>query len=478
MSQKPNAWFEVDKAGLAALLERRGRAHAVIELLSNAWDQQVSVVEVTLRQQGRGLATLVVEDDDPNGFADLAHAYTLFADTAKRGDATVRGRFNLGEKLVLSLCDAAMVSSTKGCIEFTLDGRAHLRKRREKGSQFSGLIRLSKSDIEEVDALMKRVIPPPGVVTRYNGTILSPRHPIHEFEATLDTELADEEGRVRRTARKTIVSVYEPLSGEEATIYELGIPVVETGDRWHVDIAQKVPLNAERDNVTPAFLRKLRTLVLNEMHDRISAEDTTSAWVRDAMADPNVSDEAVTQALDLRYGTRRVVYDPSDLEANKLAVSEGYTLLPPRAYSKAEWDNIRRAEAVRPAGQVTPSNSSLMASSDGKPPIPEDQWTVGMQRSANYVRELARELIGCDITVTYHSLDAGWQAAYGNRELMFNIKRLGRAFFDGITERLDELILHELGHHYGGHLDSSYHDALCRMGARLRRIPLPTRATA
>jgi hypothetical protein len=32
----------------------------------------------------------------------------------------------------------------------------------------------------------------------------------------------------------------------------MGIPVVETGDRWHVDVAQKVPLNFDRDNLPPA----------------------------------------------------------------------------------------------------------------------------------------------------------------------------------------------------------------------------------
>jgi hypothetical protein len=31
-------WFTVDKAGLAAILERRGKAFALAELISNAWD--------------------------------------------------------------------------------------------------------------------------------------------------------------------------------------------------------------------------------------------------------------------------------------------------------------------------------------------------------------------------------------------------------------------------------------------------------
>ena len=38
-------------------------------------------------------------------------------------------------------------------------------------------------------------------------------------------------------------------------------------------------------------------------------------------------------------------------------------------------------------------------------------------------------------------------------------------------EELNRLLIHEFGHHYSGnHLDSKYHDALCRLGAKLARL--------
>ena len=83
------------------------------------------------------------------------------------------------------------------------------------------------------------------------------------FEETLPTVIADEEGVLRKTNRKTQVRVYEPLPGETAMLYEMGIPVVDTGDRFHIDVGQKVPLNMDRDNVTPAYLRAIRVAVLN-----------------------------------------------------------------------------------------------------------------------------------------------------------------------------------------------------------------------
>jgi len=119
-----NNWFEVDKEGLARLLERRGKHFAVLELLQNAWDQNVTQVSVRLEPiDGRPRAWLQVEDDDPEGFKDLSHVFTLFADSNKKADPGKRGRFNLGEKLVLAICDQATISTTKGTIHFEASAR-------------------------------------------------------------------------------------------------------------------------------------------------------------------------------------------------------------------------------------------------------------------------------------------------------------------------------------------------------------------
>ena len=82
-------WFEVDKAGLAKLLERKGKAFVLHELVQNAWDQKVTKVDVHLnRDPGTHHVIIMVEDDDPNGFADLSHAFTLFAESAKKTGIT------------------------------------------------------------------------------------------------------------------------------------------------------------------------------------------------------------------------------------------------------------------------------------------------------------------------------------------------------------------------------------------------------
>jgi len=318
MSAATAEWFQVDRAGLAKLMERRGPEFVLYELVSNALDQTVTRIDVTLTPvEGKRLVSLVVEDDDPDGFQDLQHSFVLFAESAKKSNADKRGRFNLGEKLVLALCAEASISSTTGTVRFDAEGRHRGRTVRSRGSRFEGLLRITRADMQTMIECAERILVPPGVTLVVNGREIAGRSPVAVFETTLDTELADAEGVLRRRARKTVVKVYEPLPGEEATLYEMGIPVVtSTFDRYHVSVEQKIPLTFERDNVTPAYLRTLRTAVLNATHASLTPLGATAGWVRDALASPDVTPEAVQSAVTARFGAKIVSYDPSDPEAN------------------------------------------------------------------------------------------------------------------------------------------------------------------
>lgn len=52
-------WFEVDKQGLAKLLERRGKQFILYELIQNAWDENTTRVDVTLARPSGRMAYLV-----------------------------------------------------------------------------------------------------------------------------------------------------------------------------------------------------------------------------------------------------------------------------------------------------------------------------------------------------------------------------------------------------------------------------------
>jgi len=469
-------WFEVDKKGLANLLGRRGKAFLVHELVQNAWDTNATRVDVNLVSlPGRKLARLTVEDDDPEGFKDISHAFTLFAESAKKGDAEKRGRFNLGEKLVLALCKEAKITTTTGGVKFSDKGRQVIGATTMSGSIFEALIPLTDAELGEMTKSVACLIPPAGIATFYNGDALLERMPLHEFEITLPTEIANAEGQLRRTERKTKVQVFDPQDGEQASIYEMGIPIVETEDKWHYNVLQKVPLNMDRDNVTPHYLKTVRAAVLNAMHEKLTPEDASTPWVREGAADENATKEATEKVMDLRFGKKRVIFDPSDLEGNKLAVSEGYTVIPPRSLNKDEWDNVRKHDLAKPAGQVTPSPKPYSPEGDPLKILPELEWTDPMKRVAEYARWLAQELLGNNRLHVIIAREATWPygATYGMDQLTLNLGRLGHDWFKSVGQHTDRLLIHEFGHHYAAdHLSKEYYDALCKLGAKMTALAL------
>lgn len=94
-----------------------------------------------------------------------------------------------------------------------------------------------------------------------------------------------------------------------------------------------------------------------------------------------------------------------------------------------------------------------------------------MHEVASFANSMAEKLLGRKITVkfcsTRHHLGA---ASYGpSGDLVFNKFRLGADWFErGITEDVVQLLIHEFGHEFSpDHLSSDYHEALCRLGAKL-----------
>ncbi len=472
-------WFDVDKTGLGKQAEQHGKGRLVEELVQNALDEAgVTQIAVSLVPvPGRPLADLIVEDDSPEGFKDLSHAYTLFAESYKRANPEQRGQYNFGEKLVLAVCEQASVSTTKGTVVFDPDeGRIERpRQKRERGSVFQGRIRLTREELHEVCDYLRSLLLPGHVAVTFNGDRLFPRKPIRTFEASLETPVADETGVMRMRVRKTQVGIYESLPDEVPSLYEMGLPIVETGDRWHISVGQKLPLNRDRDNVRPAYLQAVRVAVLNAAYDLLTTnEEATAAWCKLAGADPRCCDEAIKHLIRLRFWEKVAAADPSDTEAIKRFTSQGGTIV--AGLSKGEWSNVKRAGAVLPAGQICPTAKPYSSDPNAKSAdlVPEENWTAAIKNIVAYARFLAEELMGVKLVVSVVRTTNNFVACYGAGRLDFNLFRLGHKWFDqGVTEVVDELLIHEFGHQYSGdHLSEEYHEALCRLGAKLKRLAL------
>lgn len=495
-----SGWFEADKNGLAKQAKERGPAFVFVELVANALDERFSgVTKVDISVEplaGRPYAIVRVEDNSPRGYGDhFAHAWTMFAESYKRSNPQQSGQFNFGCKLWLSLCQSASIATTSGTVVFDEDGRhEHPRQKREVGTVVEGIMYAKRSDLEELERLMLALILPEGVTVTFNGRTLEHRRAIKTFEDTLPTQYPDDEGVMRPTSRKTTISVLEVHDGETPMLYELGVPVVESPCNWHVNIGQKVPLNKDRDNVTPIYARKVKTHVANNMVNNLSAAD--ARWAQDVLADGDAKVETINTILDKTEGKNRVVFDPRDKEANARAQAEGATVIPGNRYTKEQWEGIRRAGETPAAGHKFATPKPWSDDPNAKPAdfLDESEWTAGMKRVAEFSKWVAKETIGVDYLGVAFALrfnDNSVSACYGRvgtniGKLEFNLANVGKDWFDRLTDRKIELIVHELAHHLvSSHFNRErngrdgeqeginyFYDACCRVGVQLASLAI------
>lgn len=484
-------WFAAHKDGLRQvaerLVERRGFGIVGAELYQNVMDTSATecIINVDL-MPGRPVAELSVIDNGP-GYTDLSHAWTVYAPSEKKSDPTKAGRFNVGCKVALSFCRKARVHTTSGTVEFDGEGRhEYPRRKRESGTEFWAEIDITRPRYEELLQYMQKIIVRPGLTLTVNRKPIFPRHPMHIFETTLQTEIGDE---LRKSNRKTEVQIFEVPEGETAMLYELGIPVVGTDDKWHYNVMQKVPLNVDRDNVTPGYLKSVRTFVFNELHTEITKDETTDSWVNEAAGDERCTEEATSSFMDKKFGEKRVAFDGNNPDANAAALTAGYQIIPPRGLTPGQRANAKETGALHSSSVAFPNagRGAYSNNPDAEPvqKIPKEKWTPAMELIHEYTTDLGWKLLDDNVCVEFvlckKFVGKRWAACFfsgreslGGSLFHYNKFVLGNRFFEnGFTDKLDALIIHEFAHYYvGNHATDEFHDACCDLGARLAHLAI------
>jgi len=448
------SWFEVDKDGLRQLQAGKPKHYLMRELIQNAWDEEVKKVNIELELDNE-IAKISVEDDSKEGFKDLRDSYTLYKDTYKRKDPEKRGRFNLGEKQAFSICEKAIVETTKGSIIFDEQGRREIPMKRRRGSKITVWVKMNKEEFEEIREMIDKYIVPKNIKFYVNGKRRTYLKPDKVFEARLTTELSDGQA-MRRTMRKTKVELYK---NEINYLYEMGIPVTKIDCEWSINICQKIPLGVDRETISQNYLRDVFSEVLNNTFDTIDEEHSSQGWIREAMRDERISEKAFNTIIEKRYGSKVCVADPFDANSIDEAISNGFRVIRGSELSKEEWNNARRFNSLDSSRKLFGSNFTY-----AKQVEPNKQQKL----VAKYAIKIAKRLLNIDIDVNFVKERDMVAAQYGNNTLTLNIAKLGKKFFEiPVSAATTDLILHELGHHAGNHTEMEYHNLITKMGGQL-----------
>ena len=461
-----NNWFEIDKKGLQQVQSEKDKFFIIKELVSNSFDEDITLCKLDIGKTTSYQSYIDCLDNSKDGFKNLKDSYTMFAPSYKKGIVEKRGRFNVGEKFALAMFDVANIRSTTGSVIFAKDGSRNKTKvKTELGTIFYGELKLTYEEIADLTDKAKMIIPPMGVEYLVNGDFVSRPETYKSFNENLPTVVSDDEGNLVRSSRNTNIELFKT---DKHFIYEMGIPVVETDIGFSINVDQKIPLNKDRDNVSPSYLKKLKTYVLNHTSSELTEEQSKSSWVTEALEDADV--DAVKDVVESRYGEDAVVFDMSDSEANKKAFADDVNVITGGSFNSKVWDNIKRAreehqDFARPSGSVGKYASPTLTG--GAKEI--DTYTDGMKEVIDYAKELHLYLFNSSCSVSIHDGN-GALATYGRGNLQFSYKMLGKKWFDlaNNKQRILELIIHEFGHWYSGdHLSERYYDGLCEIGAKL-----------
>jgi len=451
-------WFDVDKEGFKEMFANFPPERMVAELVQNSFDTDAKMCKVVLADSPSTRSTvLLVEDDNPDGFKDLRDAYTLFKSTDKRGDPTKRGKFNLGEKIVLARAKSGIISTTKGTVVFDKTGRKATRKKRDMGSVVSiDFPRWTEAERKEVLSFLRRIYVPKGIDFRANDEELKYAAPMKSVKTKLATEFlkTDAHGNqvMTKTQRMTNVWFY-PKRHESAYLYELGLPVCAIDGRFDANVQQKVPLSHDRTLVPQSFLQDIYAEMVVALDELLEPGDLGDAHVHMALEDERVDAETAASLFKRQFGENAVI-QTLDADANQEAARQGATIVSARTFGssinskfrgggvKTTTESYSRDKEVLSSGNLMPDGYKEVKVSEHRKPL------------ADYVHMLCNQFYGKDINVNFAQwMGTNTAAIYSHGTgITFNIMRVTRDMMKNPVSKCSSLVLHELAHSCGvGH---------------------------
>lgn len=456
--------FNVDTAGMRQLHQKRNPAQLVKELIQNSFDEDAGECSVNIMVELEGVR-VIVEDDGP-GFRDIRDAYTLMGDTPKRMNPEARGRFNMGEKEVLSVARWARIETAGATVEFPETGGRTVRENsRRRGTRITAMMPWGNDEAVRLAEGLATFRPPEGIAFTVNGLEVPRAEPVRIHSAVLETVIQDEPGQpLRPTRRKTAIHIL-PQRGGVSRIFEMGIPIQEIESPFSVDIMQKVPMPPNRDTVSESYLNRVYTEVLNATHDILLEDDFGENWIRTAVEHRAIGEGAVKQVIRGRYGEKVVTWS-SNQDANMKATDAGYEVVHPRSLGKEEIKNMRSLGGLQSANDVFGRKGA-----DNPEVITPEEV---QKRFAEWVRGLGA-LAGKEVTPVFIRDEDSNEIASctmntDNPVMRLNTHHLDTEFFMGRGEEQLDLIIHELGHaEMDGKMSHGpkWGEACCRVAARI-----------
>lgn len=328
INSSPNRW-DISEVGWRRMNAGRSAAHLMREAVSNAFDTD-DVTEIRMRIEPGFMS---IEDNSNAGIVDPNLVTTIFL-TNKEDSHTKRGRKGLGIKELISTAEWAEVDTAGYKIIFD-DGRKTYKSDRKSGTKVS--VKNStwtQEDVDKAVLYLQRTITPENIKFYINDVQIKRKKLRVSFQEYLQTQII-REGVQIEDHKNTTISIFNLIKGEKkGWVYEMGIPVQEIGTPFHIDIAQRIPLNNNRDTVSGYFLSTIYTAYVKTQIAHMSAGMVRQDWVLPVL--DYLPERVQKQCLEKLFGSLDKLCVQSDNpQANDIAKQHGYRVLDNKSMTKA-----------------------------------------------------------------------------------------------------------------------------------------------
>ena len=441
--------FAISAEGMGELNKDRFE-RLVYELIQNVFDEDMATFcAVSVYHYVKTGACVVVKDDG-QGFAEPRNAWEVNGPNPKRGMPEKRGMFNMGAQQAISAATSAKVVTVGYTIEFPESGgRIVRRNRRKSGTEVIMNMPWTSRETDDMRQKIKLVRPPRCCALLVNGREVSHPEPLGIHETTLETVVQESPGQpMRRTRRKTKIEISRPASPDgKGWILDQGMPVQPIDSNFDVNVMQKIPQNPNRDTVSESYLQDIYAELLNAMHSEMERDEFSETWVRTAVEDNRISEDAARATVKNRLGEKSVLWS-SSRNANLEATDKGYHIVHPRTMSREERQHLQERGGLEPASARFGSN--LGGGNDPHFKVVDVSDDPDKRAFEEWVKELGRT-IGVLVNVqfihntrSFHLADCTRSSAHPT--MRFNLARLDDEFFTARDREQLGLVIHELGH--------------------------------
>lgn len=441
--------FAISAEGMGELNKDRSE-RLVYELIQNVFDEETATTcSVRVYHYITSGARIIVKDDG-KGFAEPRDAWQVNGPNAKRGLPGKRGLFNMGTQQAISAATEAKIKTVGYTIEFPASGgRVVRRNRRKTGTEVTLVMPWTFLDTERIRQKLRLVRPPAHCRLVLNGSEISHPEPLKVHEATLETVIQDGPGQpTRRTRRKTRMEISRPASEDgKGWIFDQGMPVQAIDSHFDVNVMQKIPQNPNRDTVSESYLQDIYAELLNAVHPDMERHEFSETWVRTAVEDNRISEDAARATVKNRLGKKSVMWS-SSRNANLEAIDKGFHIVHPRTMSREEREHLQERGGLESASAIFGGNLG-----DGDDPhfkvmdVSDDPDKLAF---AKWVKELGR-IVGVLVNVQFIRNARSFRLADCTRgsahpTMRFNLVRISDEFFVARGREQLALVIHELGH--------------------------------